>query len=63
MGLIIRSSAIPAAGCYTTSRIRKGARVSEYTGRRISKEEADALYEDTLVTYLFGLGDGEIVID
>jgi len=63
MGLIIRSSAIHAAGCYTTTRIRKGARVSEYTGRRISKEEADALYEDTLVTYLFGLGDGEIVID
>ena len=63
MALIIRSSAIHAAGCYTTTRIRKGARVSEYTGRRISKEEADALYEDTLVTYLFGLGDGEIVID
>jgi hypothetical protein len=63
MGLIIRSSAIHAAGCYTTSRIRKGTRVAEYTGRRISKEEADALYEDSLVTYLFGLGDGEIVID
>ncbi|MGA2850656.1 MAG: SET domain-containing protein-lysine N-methyltransferase [Terracidiphilus sp.] len=63
MGLIIRSSAIHAAGCYTTTRIRKGARVAEYTGRHISKEEADALYEDSLVTYLFGLGDGEIVID
>jgi hypothetical protein len=63
MGLIVRSSAIHAAGCYTTTRIRKGARVSEYTGRRISKDEADALYEDSLVTYLFGLGDGEIVID
>ena len=63
MGLIVRSSAIHAAGCYTTTRIRKGARVAEYTGRRISKDEADALYEDSLVTYLFGLGDGEIVID
>jgi SET domain-containing protein len=63
MGLIVRSSAIHAAGCYTTHRIRKGARVAEYTGRRISKDEADALYEDSLVTYLFGLGDGEIVID
>jgi SET domain-containing protein len=63
MGLIIRSSAIHAAGCYTTTPIRKGARVAEYTGRRLSKEEADACYQDSLVTYLFGLGDGSIVID
>jgi hypothetical protein len=63
MALIIRSSAIHAAGCYTTTAIRKGQRVAEYTGRRISKEAADALYEDQIVTYLFGLGDGATVID
>jgi SET domain-containing protein len=63
MGLIIRSSAIHAAGCYTTTPIRKGEHVAEYTGRRISKDEADAAYEDSPITYLFGLGDGEIVID
>jgi SET domain-containing protein len=63
MGLIIRSSAIHAAGCYTTTDIRKGARVAEYTGHRISKKEADAAYEEAPVTYLFGLGDGEIVIE
>jgi SET domain-containing protein len=63
MGLIVRSSAIHAAGCYTTTSVRKGERISEYTGRRISKEEADALYTDYPVTYLFGLGDGAIVID
>jgi hypothetical protein len=63
MGLIIRSSAIHAAGCYTTTDIRKGARVAEYTGRRIGKKEADAAYEEAPVTYLFGLGDGEIVIE
>jgi SET domain-containing protein len=63
MGLIIRSSAIHAAGCYTTTAIRKGQRLAEYTGRRISKDEADACYEDLPITYLFGLGDGEIVID
>jgi uncharacterized protein len=63
MGLIIRSSAIHAAGCYTTTPIRKGARVAEYDGRRLSKEEADACYQDSLVTYLFGLGDGSVVID
>jgi hypothetical protein len=34
MALIIRSSAIHAAGCYTTTAIRKGARVAEYTGHR-----------------------------
>jgi hypothetical protein len=63
MSLIVRSSAIHAAGCYTTTNVRKGARVAEYTGPRISKEEADALYEESPVTYLFGLGDGKIVID
>jgi SET domain-containing protein len=63
MGLIIRSSAIHAAGCYTTTPIRKGARVVEYTGRRISKELADQRYEQSPVTYLFGLGDGSMVID
>jgi uncharacterized protein len=63
MALIIRSSAIHAAGCYTTTRIRKGARVAEYTGPRITKDEADELYKDSLLTYLFGLGDGRIVID
>jgi len=63
MGLIIRSSAIHAAGCYTTTDLAKGAHVAEYDGPRITREQADARYEDTVVTYLFGLGDGSIVID
>ena len=63
MGLIIRSSAIHAAGCYTTTAIRKGTRVTEYTGHRLTKEQADLSYEDSPVTYLFGLGDGSMVID
>lgn len=63
MGLIIRSSAIHAAGCYTTTAIRKGARVAEYTGPRMSKAEADIRYEKLPITYLFGLGDGSVVID
>lgn len=63
MGLIIRSSAIHAAGCYTTTAIRKGARVAEYTGRLVTKAEADAAYEASPITYLFGLGDGSMVID
>ena len=63
MGLLIRSSAIHAAGCYTTTAIRKGQRVAEYTGPRLSKDEADTAYEDSPITYLFGLGDGKVVID
>lgn len=63
MGLIIRSSGIHAAGCYTTTPIRKGARVAEYTGPRLSKKEADVRYQGSPVTYLFGLGDGSMVID
>ena len=63
MALIVRSSAIHAAGLYTTTPIPKGRRVAEYTGARLSKEEADQAYEDSSITYLFGLGSGEIVID
>jgi len=63
MGLVIRSSTIHAAGCYTTTAIRKGARVAEYTGHMMTKDEADKRYEDSPVTYLFGLGDGSMVID
>jgi len=63
MGLIIRSSAIHAAGCYTTTAISKGERVAEYTGHRLTKDEADALYKHSPITYLFGLGDGSVVID
>jgi uncharacterized protein len=63
MGLMIRSSSIHAAGCYTTSRIPKGAKVVEYTGPRVSKRQADKLYKDSKITYLFGLGDGSKVIN
>ena len=63
MGLIVRSSFIHAAGCYTTTPIAKGTRVVEYTGPVIDKEEADRRYENKPITYLFGIGDGSRVID
>jgi len=63
MALIIRSSAIHATGCFTTTAIRKGRRVAEYTGPRLTKAEADAAYKNSSITYLFGLGDGSVVID
>ncbi len=63
MSLVIRRSAIHAGGCYTTSPIRKGAFVAEYTGKHITIAEADALYENSPRTYLFGLTNGTHVID
>src|SRR5215469_757592 len=60
--LIIRSSSIHAAGCYTTEPIRKGAKVCEYDGRRLPKSLADERYADRPVTYLFSCGE-KLVID
>jgi hypothetical protein len=63
-GLIVRSSSIHAAGCYTTRAIRKGARVCEYDGPRFTKDEADERYKDRDITYLFSCGeDQKMVID
>jgi uncharacterized protein len=63
MTLVIRRSQIHADGCYTTTSIKKGKRIIEYTGPRLTKEAADAIYEDSPRTYLFGVGDGSFVID
>jgi len=63
MGLIIRSSRIHRRGCYTTTPIRKGTRIVEYTGERISIAEADRRYDGEEITYLFGLSDGKHIID
>jgi uncharacterized protein len=63
MGLIIRSSAIHAVGCYTTAPIPKGARIVEYTGPRLHARDCERLYKDKEVTYLFGMQDGKTVID
>jgi hypothetical protein len=61
--LLIRSSSIHAAGCYTLDAIPCGRRVLEYGGARISKELADERYADRPVTYLFGFGNSGDVID
>jgi uncharacterized protein len=63
MAIVVRPSSIHAYGCYTTEPIKKAARVIEYTGPRLTVEEADALYENSSRTYLFGLEDGKYVID
>lgn len=63
MAFLIRSSTIHAAGCYTTRFLPKGSRVLEYDGPRLSKDEADQRYENSPLTYLFGIGSGDVVID
>ena len=61
--LVIRSSDIHAAGCFTLDNIPNGTRILEYTGERITKAQGDQRYEGREFTYLFGVGDGEVVID
>ena len=63
MPLVIRPSRIHAAGVFTTAPIRKGARVVEYSGPRLTAKEANRLYEGADRTYLYGLDDGKTVID
>jgi SET domain-containing protein len=63
MALVVRPSRIHSAGVFTSTPIRKGARVVEYVGPRITPEEADRLYEGAPRTYLYGLEDGKSVID
>lgn len=63
MTLVIRRSTIHADGVYTTAPIKKRTIVVEYTGPRMTKDAADEIYEDSPRTYLFGLTDGNLVID
>src|SRR5450759_19493 len=63
MSLIIRSSDIHAAGCYTTAPIAKGARIIAYAGDRVSNEEGNRLYKDKDYTYLFALDGGTHMVD
>ena len=63
MSVIIRPSPIHSYGCYTDRRIRKGTRIVAYVGERMTKGQADDLYDDFPNTYLFGLDGGRCVVD
>ena len=62
----VRASPIQGQGVFATRRIRRGARLIEYTGERISHAEADRRYDDDAVahphTFLFTV-DAAVVID
>jgi uncharacterized protein len=63
MALVIRSSQIHESGCYTTTPIAEGTFIVEYTGPRITTDEANDRYQNSERTYLFGLDCGTHVID
>lgn len=42
----VRSSPIAGLGAFATQKIRKGTRIIEYLGERISSKEADSRYDD-----------------
>jgi uncharacterized protein len=62
----VRNSKIHGKGVFALKRIRKGARITEYEGERVSHAEADRRYEDKAYednhTFLF-IVDGRTVID
>jgi SET domain-containing protein len=62
----LRQSPIQGRGAFATRRIRKGSRIIEYTGERITQDEADKRYDDEAMgrhhTFLFTL-DEKTVID
>jgi SET domain-containing protein len=59
----VRNSAIHGSGAFAVQRIRKGARVTEYTGERITNEEAFERYGESIAhTFLFTV-DSKTVID
>ncbi|HET7201842.1 MAG TPA: SET domain-containing protein-lysine N-methyltransferase [Steroidobacteraceae bacterium] len=63
--VVVRNSRIHGRGVYAARRIRKGTRIIEYVGERISHEVADARYDakpDDGHTFLFVVDD-EVCID
>ena len=58
----VKSSGIHGKGVYARKRIKKDKPVIEYTGKRISADEADLRYQDNPSTYLF-MVDDDIYID
>jgi len=61
----VRRSGIQGRGAFATQRIRKGTRIIEYAGERISDAEADRRYDETAMrrhhTFLFTLDDHTVV--
>jgi SET domain-containing protein len=62
----LKRSPIQGRGAFATRRIRKGERIVEYKGERISSREADRRYPAAELdqhhhTFLFELDDGQVI--
>ena len=61
----VRTSKIQGRGVFATRRIRKGATIVEYTGERISTDDADARYDDDAQerthTFLFTVSKNTVI--
>jgi uncharacterized protein len=62
---VIKKSAIAGRGAFATRRIRKGQRIIEYIGERITHVEADRRYDDEAMsehhTFLFAIDDTHVI--
>ena len=62
---VVRISSVHGRGVFARRPIRKGERILEYKGRRITEAEADARYPDDdsrpAHTFLFLLEDGSVI--
>ncbi|MDX9857520.1 MAG: SET domain-containing protein-lysine N-methyltransferase [candidate division Zixibacteria bacterium] len=62
---VVRRSGIQGKGAFATRRIRKGQRIIEYTGKRLTTAEVDALYDDTAMerhhTFLFSVDENTTI--
>ena len=61
MSLYTKDSSISGTGCFAQRAFRKGDVVGEYTGERITEEEADRRYEEREDTFLFALESGMVI--
>ena len=61
----VRRSGIQGKGAFANTRIRKGQRIIEYAGERISNDEADRRYDETSMrrhhTFLFTVTSRTVV--
>jgi hypothetical protein len=61
----VRQSGIQGKGAFANQKIRKGQRIIEYTGERISNDEADSRYDETNMrrhhTFLFTITSRTVV--
>ncbi len=62
---VVRRSAIQGRGCFATRDIRKGERIAEYEGERITWKEADRRYDDEGMrrhhTFLFAVTSRTVI--